>query len=125
MLVGGSELDVGDLSIAINLQFVDLIEGLHTVGEVKQVLAVHEHLKPLIATADRNIKVLSLCEGVAAELAFLFAPFPTDFTVSHHDAIFDSGVQVEGNVVGSAHYKVYSHPGGSKGHQASDNDGSF
>lgn len=47
-----SEVDVGDLNVSFDLQHVDLIEGLKAVEEVEQMLPVHKHLKPLVATAD-------------------------------------------------------------------------
>lgn len=51
----GLEVDIGDLHIPIYLQPVNLIEGLHTVDKVKQVLTIHKHLKPLVTTADRHL----------------------------------------------------------------------
>lgn len=45
-------MDVGDLHVAFYLQHVDLVEGLQTVEEVKQVLPVNEHFKSLVSAAD-------------------------------------------------------------------------
>lgn len=50
-----SEVDVGDLDIACNLQLVNVTEG-HAMEEVKQVLPVHKHLEPLVPTANRHLR---------------------------------------------------------------------
>lgn len=129
-----SEVDVGDLNVSVYLQFVDLPE-VRSVEEVQQVLPVHKGLKLLVAAANRHleaekpsekhirmwnwtrsgsethVEVLPLGEGRPAELSLLFAPLPSSPGVSHHDALLHSGVQVEGDVLGSAHHQVEAHPG--------------
>lgn len=51
-----SEVDVRDLHIAFYVQHVNLMEGLQAVDEVKQVLPIHKHLKPLVPTANRHLR---------------------------------------------------------------------
>lgn len=51
-----SEVDVGDLHVALYLQHVDLVEGLQAVEEVEQVLPVHKHLEPLVPAADGHLR---------------------------------------------------------------------
>lgn len=47
-----SEVDVGDLHSAIDIQPVNITEGLQTVGVVEQVFPVHKHFKFLSPTAN-------------------------------------------------------------------------
>lgn len=47
-----SDVDVGDLHVAIYLQHVNLIEGMHAMEEVEQVLPVHKHFKSLVPAAN-------------------------------------------------------------------------
>lgn len=54
-------------------------------------------------------KVLSLYEGVHSETHFLLAPAASDHAVSHQNPLPHSVVQVEGDVPGSARYKVDAH----------------
>lgn len=51
-----SEVDVGDLNVAFNLQHVDFIEGVDAVEEVEQVLPVHKHFKSLVPAANRHLR---------------------------------------------------------------------
>ena len=50
------EVDVGDLHVSVDLQHVRLGEGLQPVGEVEQMLAVHKHLVPLVATTNGHLE---------------------------------------------------------------------
>lgn len=56
LLCAVSEMDVGDLHVALYLQHVNLTEGLQAVEEVEQVLPVHKHLKPLVPTTNRHLR---------------------------------------------------------------------
>lgn len=56
------------------------------------------------------IKVLSLHEGVHAELSVLSAPCLSSPVVPHHHAFLHPGVHVEGDVSGPAYHQVDPHP---------------
>ena len=47
-----SEVNVGDLYVAFNLQHIDLIEGSQAVEEIEHVLPVHKDLESLVPTAN-------------------------------------------------------------------------
>lgn len=51
-----SELDVGNLHIAGNLQHVDRVEVEHAVGVVAQVLPVYKHFVPLAPAANGHLR---------------------------------------------------------------------
>lgn len=57
-------------------------------------------------TNTTYIKVLSLHEGVHAELSFFLAPVTSKHAVSHHNPLPHPGVHVEGDVPRSAHFEV-------------------
>lgn len=58
---------------------------------------------------DTYIKVLSLHEGVHAELCVFLAPVTSNHAVSHHNPLPHPGVHVEGDVSRSAHHEVDAH----------------
>lgn len=45
-------MDVGDLHVAVNLQYVNLIEAVPAVEEVEQVPPIHKHFKSVVPTAN-------------------------------------------------------------------------
>lgn len=51
-----SEVDVGNLHIAIYLQHVDLVEAEQAVGVVAQVLPVHKHFVLLAPAANGHLR---------------------------------------------------------------------
>lgn len=57
-------------------------------------------------TDTTYIKVLSLCEGVEADMSLLFAPFIVNPAVSHYNPLLYPGVNMQGNVLRFAHHKV-------------------
>lgn len=59
-------------------------------------------------TDTTYIKVLSLHEGVQAELSLLLAPVTVNVAVSHHNPLLHPGIHVEGNGPRSAHHEVDS-----------------
>lgn len=52
------------------------------------------------------VKVLSLHEGVQAQLSVLRAPVPSNHAVPHHNPLLHPGIDVEGDVLRSAHHEV-------------------
>lgn len=59
-------------------------------------------------TDTTYIKVLSLHEGVQAELSLLLAPVTVNVAVSHHNPLLHPGIHVEGDGPRSAHHEVDS-----------------
>lgn len=50
-----SEVDVGDLYSAIDIQPVNLTEGMQTIGVVEQVFPIHKHFKFFSPTANWHL----------------------------------------------------------------------
>lgn len=53
---GGSEENVGDVRVSLDLQCVNLSEGQEAMDKVTQVLLVHEHRELLVITVYGDLR---------------------------------------------------------------------